>query len=222
MGESIESLSREQTLDDEGLLLHEFYHRINNEFASVIGMVSLACARVVDGEAKIALERVKHLLQSYAQVHHALQMPGNRSRVDVAGYLHEICEATRRSKLDTKGIDLIVTGGTAQMEADRCWRLGLIVSELVTNAARHAFKEHGGLIRDELRATTKSLQCRVIDNGVGIANVRAGSGLKILRALARGLGGTIEQWSGPHGTTSVVLFPMIPSSLRFDLHDPRI
>jgi two-component sensor histidine kinase len=108
------------------------------------------------------------------------------------------------------------------MEADRCWRLGLIVSELVTNAARHAFKEHGGLIRVELRATTKSLECRVIDNGVGIANVRAGCGLKILRALARGLGGTIEQWSGPHGTTSVVLFPMIRSSLRFDLHDPRI
>jgi len=205
MGPAIESPLPEQTLDGEGLLLHEFYHRINNEFASAIGMLSLACTCAVDGEAKIALERVQQLLQSYAQVHHALQMPENRNRVDVAGYLHEICEAIRRSKLDAKGIDLIVTGGTAQMQADRCWRLGLIVSELVTNAARHAFKEHGGLIRVEFRATTKSFECRVLDNGVGIENLRAGRGLKILRALARGLGGTIEQRSGPHGTTSVVL-----------------
>jgi two-component sensor histidine kinase len=194
-------------LAQEGLLLHELYHRINNEFASAIGIVSLAGARIVDADAKIALEHVRQLLQSYAHLNQALQMPENRNRVDVSEYLRKVCEASRRSKLDAKGIDLLVTGETVEIEADRCWHLGLIVSELVTNAAQHAFKEHGGLIRVELRAATPSLECRVIDNGIGTANVQAGRGLKILSALARRIDGTIEQKSGPQGTTSIVLFP---------------
>src|SRR5438128_12455307 len=39
---------------------------------------------------------------------------------------------------------------TFQMNSERCWRLGLIVSELITNAERHAFRNGGGLIRVEL------------------------------------------------------------------------
>jgi hypothetical protein len=57
------------------LLLSEFSHRINNEFASAIGMISIAAARAANDEAKAALAAVSDQLQNYALVHHALQIP---------------------------------------------------------------------------------------------------------------------------------------------------
>jgi two-component sensor histidine kinase len=51
------------------------------------------------------------------------------------------------------------------------------------------------------------VECRVADNGVGKANTYPGRGLKILEALAKNLGGTIDQRFGPHGATAVLIFP---------------
>jgi two-component sensor histidine kinase len=48
------------------LLLREFSHRINNEFASAIGMISIAAARAANDEAKVALAAVSDQLQNYA------------------------------------------------------------------------------------------------------------------------------------------------------------
>lgn len=94
-----------------------------------------------------------------------------------------------------------------QMNSGRCWRLGLIVSELITNAERHAFRNGGGLVRIEMLPSLSFVECRVTDNGTGEANTRPGQGLKIVKALAKSLGGTIDQRFGPHGATAVVIFP---------------
>jgi two-component sensor histidine kinase len=93
------------------------------------------------------------------------------------------------------------------MNSERCWRLGLIVSELITNAERHAFRNGGGLIRVELLPSLSFVECRVTDNGTGEANTCPGHGLKIVEALAKSLGGTIDQRFGPRGATAVLIFP---------------
>jgi two-component sensor histidine kinase len=71
--------SPERCPSEERLLLHELSHRINNEFASAISLIALAAARSANTEVKIALDAVQDRLQSYAQVHHVLQMPGTAS-----------------------------------------------------------------------------------------------------------------------------------------------
>ena len=137
-------------------------------------------------------------------------MPEHRRFIDAAVYLRRLCRAISRSKLDSKGIELLLVERTFQMDSERCWRLGLIVSELITNAARHAFRNHGGLIRVELMPSTSFVECRVTDNGTGEANIRPGGGLKIIDALATSLGGTIDQHFGPQGSTCVLIFPASP------------
>jgi two-component sensor histidine kinase len=59
-------------LADEQLLIRELNHRINNEFAAVMTMLSLAAARTTNVEAKAALEAATDRLGSYARVHQAL------------------------------------------------------------------------------------------------------------------------------------------------------
>jgi two-component sensor histidine kinase len=203
----LETPSSERSSFEARLLLREFSHRINNEFASAIGVISIAAARSANDEAKVALAAVQDRLQNYALVHQALQIPEHTSCIDAATYLRHLCRAISRSKLESKGIELRLVERSFQMKSERCWRLGLIVSELITNAERHAFRTGGGLIRVELLPSLSFLECRVTDNGTSEANTDPGQGLKIVEALARSLGGTIDQRFGPHGATAVLIFP---------------
>jgi two-component sensor histidine kinase len=206
LGRTGEQVLASEVSDEARLLLREFSHRINNEFTSAIGVISIA-ARSANDEAKVALAAVEDRLQNYALVHHALRMPEHTSRIDAAAYLRQLCRAISRSKLESKGIELRFVERTFQMNSERCWRLGLIVSELITNAERHAFRNGGGSIRVELLPSLSFVECRVTDNGTGEANTCAGHGLTIVEALAKSLGGTIDQRFGPHGATAVLIFP---------------
>jgi two-component sensor histidine kinase len=213
-GGIVEGYDMAHTLEDVSpavcearLLLREYSHRINNEFASAISAISLAARRSTTNETKRTLARIQEQLFNYAQVHHALQIPEHSSEIDAAAYLRGLCKAIRRSKLHHKGIDLVLVERKFQMNSERCWRLGLIVSELITNAVHHAFDERGGVIRVELRPSRSFVECRVTDNGTSEPNIPPGHGLKIIAALARSLEGTIEQHFGPRGATSVLVFP---------------
>ena len=206
MSQLIES-GPSRALAAEALLLREFSHRVGNEFAAAVGAISLAAARAHDVEVKSALVAVENLLHNYASVHRCLRMPEHDIRIDATEYLRKLCLAISRSKLDSRGIDLLLVEHDVRMDATRCWRLGLIVSELITNSARHAFADGAGLIRVELTAAETFYACRVSDNGSAARAIRPGRGLRIINALANGLEGTISQEFGSWGSRSMLTFP---------------
>jgi hypothetical protein len=107
-------------------------------------------------------------------VHHALQLPEHSSCIDVAAYLQQLCQAISRSELDRKGIEPRLVERPFWMDSERCWRLGLIVSELITNAERHAFRNAGGCIRVELVPSQSFAECRVTDDGTNEGNICPG------------------------------------------------
>jgi len=189
------------------LLLHELNHRIGNEFCCAISVVSLAAARSSNKEVKAALTDVAELLHHYAEVHCALQMPEHGIRTDAAAYLRNLCLSIRRSKLNQKKIDLALAARRLWLRSDRCWLLGMIVFELITNAARHAFAGGNGLIRVELLRAGALVECRVLDNGSAPASFRPGRGLQIVHELAKALDGRFDQRFTAGGSTSVVVFP---------------
>jgi hypothetical protein len=77
-------------------------------------------------------------LRNYALVHRALKMTENASCVDAAAYLRELREATNCSKSKGKRIERRLAERALKMNSERCWRLGVIVSELITDSERHA------------------------------------------------------------------------------------
>jgi two-component sensor histidine kinase len=207
MLQMIESPSTVKYSSEARLLLRELSHRINNEFTSAIGMISVAAGRSGSVEAKATLSAVQDQLYNYARVHHALRMPENNSRVDAAAYLRQLCRAICSAKLTAKGIKLLLVERKFKMDSERCWRLGLIVSELITNSARHGFSDKGGFIRVELLPSTSIIECRVTDNGAAAQSIRPGDGTKIVASLANSLGGAITQQFGPQGSTAMLVFP---------------
>jgi two-component sensor histidine kinase len=191
----------------ERLLLREFSHRINNELASAISLVSVTASRCTSNEARAALAAVRDRLESFARVHHSLQMPEYTTTIDLAAYIHQLCRAISHSKLAGKGIELSLSIYPLSMSSERCWFLGMIVFELITNAARHAFHDKAGSIHLEIWPAGTSIECCIADNGTSDANPSPRRGLSIVAALTSSLRGTVDMQFGPNGTRTVVNFP---------------
>jgi two-component sensor histidine kinase len=197
------------SISNERLLLREITHRINNEFASAIQVVSFTAARSPDQNVKAALAGVMEQLRNFARVHHALQMPASDDCIDARAYLRALCDSIGRSKLQSRNMELVLLESPFQMSSERCWMMGMIVAELITNAVRHAFDGQGGTIEVECRRSGAFVECRVSDNGsASSADVRPGSGLKIIWALAQGLGASFKFNFGEHGSQAVLIIPV--------------
>lgn len=208
---------------EEPLLLDELNHRITNEFASLIAIVSRAASASANDEVKRALRGVAQLLHQYAQVHHALRSPDHETIVNAEGYLSQLCRSMSRSKLDHMNIDLVLAAPPVLLESGRCWRLGMIVSELITNAARHAFAGRPGEIRVELVRAGAFIKCTVCDNGSAPAQIQPGRGLRIVEELTKALDGRFERKFGPRGSASTLIFPYHePKKGSFDGQDPEL
>jgi two-component sensor histidine kinase len=206
----ISSLSEqlpERGVAAERLLLREFSHRINNELASAISLISVAANRCDSNEARTALAAVQDRLESYARVHHSLQMPEYSTSIELTTYIHQLCRAISHSKLESAGIELSLSLYPLRMSSERCWFLGMIVFELITNAARHAFHNRAGSIHLEVLPVGASVECCITDNGTSDTNPSPGRGLLIVEALAAGLHGTVDMQFGPNGTRTIVNFP---------------
>src|SRR5262249_50855391 len=191
----------------ERVLLQELNHRIVNELCSVISIASVTAARSRNEEVKAALAEVTELLHHYAGVHHVLRVPENDASVDAATYLNKLCLSISRSQLNRTKIDLVCAAPRVWLPSDRCWLLGMIVYELITNAARHAFSDGNGEIRVDLARAGQFVGCRVMDNGSAPVNFRPGRGLKIVDELTKALDGRFDQEFRVGGSASVVVFP---------------
>jgi two-component sensor histidine kinase/DNA-binding winged helix-turn-helix (wHTH) protein len=203
-----EATSSKRGNPEERLLVGELTHRMNNEFAAAIAVVSLAAARSPNGEVKSVLSQVEERLHSYAQVNRCLQIPLQDTLVDASAHIGRLCQSIGRSRLDCRGIELQFVGRPIQMNSERCWRLGMIISELITNAARHAFGCGGGKIQVELFRSGSFVCCRVSDDGTAPEKIRPGRGSAIMEGLIASLDGTINHHFGPAGTVSDMIFPV--------------
>src|SRR5260370_25532917 len=123
---------------------------MNNEFAAAIGVVSLTAARSPNGEVKSALAAVEARLHNYVQVNRCLQIPSQDTVIDASAHLRQLCQSISRSRLDCRGIELQFAGRHLKMNSERCWLLSMVISELITNAARHAFGDRGAKIHVSL------------------------------------------------------------------------
>jgi two-component sensor histidine kinase len=200
----------EPRLADPGefLLLREMTHRINNELTSAISLASVMTTRSDSCDVKIALASMIEHLYDHARVYRALKMPTDNSWIDATGRLRELCESISRAKVRHNGIELVLVEHPIRLTSMQCWRLGMILSELITNSCRHAFTESGGTIRIELKKRGSSAECRITDDGSSSEVVRSSHGLKIVQQLALALNGDIDLCFGENGAIAAVSFPI--------------
>lgn len=200
---------------DGSLLLRELNHRVNNELASTICAISAKAVRSDDVAVKAALLDVVELLHGCADVHKALRMPHPGHLTDAARYLQHLCFSVTKYRLDRRSIRLLCSADDLRLEGERCWKLGLIVSELLTNVARHArFDDRRPEAKVKLRLTGNVARCSVSDNGSASDLVVRGRGLAIVGELSSNLGGCIHACCAAEGSSFLLTFPLTESEQR--------
>ena len=196
------------------LLVGEISHRVLNEYTHAIATLSLARAGTTDIAALSALAAAESRLRAYADVHRALRPPPSARPCDLGQYLETVCAALSCASLRDRGVRLTLVPSEVPLAADRCWRVALIVAELVNNAVRHAFHQGGGRILVEVESLGPTILCRVADDGHPASSTPPqGWGRGIVESLTQALEGRIEWLFAPSGTEVVLRIPSDLASL---------
>jgi two-component sensor histidine kinase len=200
---------------DGSLLLRELDHRIKSELTFAIYAVSAKAVQSDSVAVKAALLEVVDLLHQWGDVHRVLHMPEQGRLTDAATYLQQLCFAVTKYRLDSLAIRVLFSADDLRLEGERCWRLGLIVSELLTNVARHAQFDTGHPeLRVELTLAGNVAKCRVSDNGSAPEPIRRGRGLAIIGELADSLGGRVHTSCSAEGYSFLLTFPLAEAEQR--------
>ncbi|HEX4079706.1 MAG TPA: sensor histidine kinase [Rhizomicrobium sp.] len=219
MQQSLSSPSPRTPPHTPWLLVEEIEHRVANEFSMAMSSISLAAARSSSPEVKAALAGTARRLQDFACVHRSLQPPRAGALVNLSDYLEQLCESLVRARLKERGIRLTLVTQDMEIAPERCWRVGLILSELITNSVRHAFLSPGGTIAVEIQSAEGVVQCLVSDNGRSTAGASPGRGTRIVDALAGELGGSVWREFNSEGTTVLLMFPETVACISSSIQD---
>jgi two-component sensor histidine kinase len=188
-------------------LLEEISHRVMNEYAAAIGDLSLAASRSASAQARSTLTHAAERLRTHADAHRALLAPADEGLVDVAAYLGRLCASMTNALLADREIRLMAEIDEVWLDSGRCWRIGLVVAELIRNAVRHGLAGRSGRIHLMLTKRPGRISCVVSDNGAGEPHCNQGRGRRLVEMLAAELGGTARWRFTPTGCVAGLEFP---------------
>jgi len=203
----------EAALDEKTVLLNEVHHRVKNNLQVVSSLLSLQ-AMHAPTEVRSALETSQGRLRAMGLIHQLLYESKDYRRVPMGAYLQRLCGLLRELHGDARS-DIVLSlsddGIPAALDLPRAVPCGLIVTELVANAFKHAFPAgRSGRIDITLRMRDGGLQIEVADNGVGLPPDFRLQGLRTLGyrlvpVLVEQLHGTLDIGPGPGPGTSIAI-----------------
>ena len=202
-------------LKEKDVLLQELHHRVANSLQIIASVLMQSARKVQSEETRLHLHDAHHRVMSVAALQQqlAVSKPGD---VELRPYFTALCESIGASMIrDHAQLTLTVTADDSVTTADTSVSLGLIVTELVINALKHAFPDNRqGKILVDYHARGPNWNLSVSDDGVGMPAepgiARAGLGTSIVQALAMQLNGSISVDPANPGTKVSVQHTYVP------------
>ena len=188
----------------------ELNHRVKNNLAMVAGLLELQ-ARGSKGQVRDHLVKAAARVQSIAEVHDALSRGAGADSIDFGAYLQDLCASLRRSLAIEDRIALRVETEPEILAVDTAISLGMVVNELVTNAAKYAYPEGaaGEIVVGFVRAEDQLL-LTVRDDGRGLPSEPGpgGLGMRLVGSLLDKLGGELRLQEG-RGAGFEISIPLV-------------
>jgi len=215
--EERERLSAEEALQralgEKDALLKEVHHRVKNNMAVILSMISLQSEDYVHQETVDGMNKIRGRIRAMALAHDQLCQSEDFRRVDLGDYAQSLSDALFQTYSERVGkVDLQTRIADVAVTIDVAIPCGLILNELISNSLEHAFPNGGTseiVVALDLCEDGR-FELAVIDNGVGFqgdngADRRGGFGLQLVDLLAKQLGGELEM-SWDHGADVRVRF----------------
>jgi PAS domain S-box-containing protein len=176
------------------LLMLEVNHRAKNSLAVASGLLAVQGRRQSDPAVRSQFEAAQERLHAMAKVHDLLSKSEAGQQVDLAMYLVQLCEALG-GIADRDRIRVRAEADTGiLLDADTAFPVGIVLTELITNALKYAFPNgRSGTVLAQAQQTNGGVvELLVRDDGVGMGQMREGSlGFGLVRSLVNQIRGTI-------------------------------
>ena len=205
-----------KSLEEKETLLKEIHHRVKNNLQEVVSILKLQRNRTADEDVQWSLRECQNRVYTMAMVHENIYRSESLSAIRIGSYLEKlvrdlIIEYMSPGRNISFEIDC---SEDIEFDIDAVVPLALITNELISNSMKYAFPDgNGGMVRLEIReGPAGTYRYAYSDDGIGFPpGFRIEStetlGLRIVRALVRQLGGTLELAPGA-GTKIIITFTL--------------
>ncbi|WP_142849135.1 sensor histidine kinase [Telmatospirillum sp. J64-1] len=191
-GSCIDVTDMKQALEDKDVLLREVHHRVRNNMQLVCSLLELQATRSPEPVVKESLKEAGQRVRSIALAQEALHDGTHFSAIDLSHYLETLLNSVGHL-VPRDRITLKFHAEPAQVPLDRAVPLGLIVNELLSNAAKHAFPDgrSGTITLSLARKEDGTTAITVADDGIGRSADKAAapSARSLGKQLIAGLAG---------------------------------
>ena len=198
-------LSAQRAVAEAGLMAKEIDHRVMNSLQFVSALLSMQSRSIEDAEAISHLEVAATRVRAVSQVHRHFYTEGSDQTSCVA-FLRRLCGDLS----SILGREVSVSGDEGLIPTTSVQPIGLLINELVTNAAKHG----QGLIAVSFTVEGDEQSIIVSDEGRDLprdfdpAAATKSVGMRVIISLARQLGGTVTSGQRPDGGSCFkVTFP---------------
>ena len=197
----------EELLHQKEVLLEEMQHRVANSLTIIASILMMKARSVTSEETRLHLQDAHRRVLSVATVQQHIQAAGRGDQIQIRPYLTRLCESLSNSMIgDGSAIALKVVADEGTAVSSHAVSLGLIVTELVINALKHAFPttRPNSQVLIGYESSGSNWRVVVADNGVGKLTskdnpTKNGLGTSLVNALAHQLGAQVELISNANG-----------------------
>ena len=205
---------KDRLLQQKEFLAGEINHRVQNSLQLVSSFLSIQGRSSGNVEVQDALSEARRRLTAVALVHRRLYRGDQVDLVDAACYIEELCADTVAFMGQDWARHLTLDLAPALLPTDRAVALGLLLTELLINANKHAYGGAAGPLHVELSENRTHLRLSVADRGAGsgAAGPQAGFGSRMMAGLATQLGGVITRGDNSPGMLVGVVIPIKPGA----------
>jgi two-component sensor histidine kinase len=214
---------KENLVREKEVLLQELHHRVANSLQIIASVLMQSARKVQSEESRLHLVDAHQRVMSVASLQKQLAV-SRLGDVELRPYFKALCESIGASMIHNRDeVSLDVTTDDSITSADTSVSLGLIVTELVINALKHAFPDNRtGTILVDYRARGADWTLSVSDDGVGIPadpeQAKPGLGTGIVEALARQLDARVNVASKSGGTKVSIVHTYVPAIVGQSAH----
>src|SRR5919202_735749 len=189
-----------ESLREKEVLLQEIHHRVKNNLQVISSLLDLQ-SQYIDDSAMIEAFRESHnRIRSMALIHQQLYQSKDCAKINFSEYITSLTNDLFRAYGVHPGqITLEIEIEEVTLNINTAIPCGLIISELVSNALKHAFPQgRAGIIKVALHSDADNqLTLQVTDNGIGFPEdwefrTVKSLGLQLVNVLANQLEGTLE------------------------------
>jgi two-component sensor histidine kinase len=205
-----------QALDRQQLLIKEVNHRVNNSLSIVASMLHLHASGAESNEVRYELRQASSRIAAIARAHQRLYKSDRIDTLDLGAYLTEVCKDLADS-MPSCEVNVSAEEGI-EIRTDRAIPAVLLVSELITNAAKYAYPAGNCRVWVTLsRAPKDNVLISVRDEGVGLPptfEIKSGRrlGMRLVGSFSQQLQGDLQALRKDPGTEFVLTMPRHPGS----------